>query len=132
MNNNKNKRKDYIVETEREFLAQLLTSVSDDYELIDRYGADAQKYFVNQSNERIYRAMLELAAKQKTLDCVAIAQLLSDDKQFNYDELTAIQDKSDYSLPFNVRRSSADTLIAIMHDGWARRQLKKIATNEHI
>ncbi len=141
MKNNKkrNTRENYaIVEAEREFLAQMLSGVGDDpaTAIINRYGPDVEKYFVDDGNKVIFHAMLELAKQNQTIDCVTIAMLLLNKKQINrvdcIAQLTAIQDDSSYSLPINVRTYTADEQLAKMHDLWVRRQLKKIATNEHI
>lgn len=102
--------------------------------MIDRYGAEAEQYFINKLDKLIYSVMRELAEKKKTIDCVSIAMLL-ESKQLNsvdcITRLTTIHDKSDYSLPLNVRKSSADTQFAIMHDYWIRRRLQQFVDNAH-
>lgn len=135
MNTQKNKRTDYALEAEREFLSLLLSCAGDNHEdaIINRYGTEAEEYFLDDGNKLIYKAMLELAAKQKKIDCVAIAQLLINSNKLDrvgcISRLNAINDESSYSLTKNVRTHAADEQIAIMQAMWGRRQLQKLAVN---
>ncbi len=122
-----------VIEAEQEFLANLLSAIGDkpDEAVINRYGKEAEKYFVDDGHRLIFRTMLTLAEQNKAIDCVAIAQILLDSKQLgaacSIDKLTDVQDKSSYSLPQKVRITCADEQLSIMHDFWTKRQMRRFA-----
>lgn len=127
MNYNKSRA---LIDAEQEFLADLLSSIGDkpDELIIDRYGKAAEQYFVDDGHKLIYSTMLELAGQNKTIDCVSIAQSLLNRKLLgtacSIEQITAVLNKSEYSLSRRARITDADEKLSIMHADWEKRQMR--------